>query len=138
MEIFHELSQYAREALPVITIVGLMLSPLYKKGGAIRREARELVEETRKQRAEIDALSHLITESAEAVGTVKGGLLSLLRTQLFTTAGRIIERGWSNAKELEELERHYRAYKALGGNGAGETIYEQARRTRRKGEEHDI
>ena len=34
-----------------------------------------------------------------------------------------IARGWASLEDRENLEYLYRPYKALGGNGTGETLY---------------
>ena len=54
---------------------------------------------------------------------VKEGMMALLHDRLYQACSFFIARGWATLDDRENLEYLYRPYKALGGNGTGETLY---------------
>ena len=67
------------------------------------------VKKLRKKKTEYDVL--------------REGILALLHDRLYTACSFFIARGWASLEDRENLEYLYRPYKALGGNGTGETLY---------------
>jgi hypothetical protein len=56
---------------------------------------------------------------------LKEGIIALLHDRLYTGCSFFIDRGWCSINDRENLEYLYRPYKALGGNGTGESLYRQ-------------
>ena len=54
---------------------------------------------------------------------LREGILALLHDRLYQACSFFIARGWATLDDRENLEYLYRPYKALGGNGTGETLY---------------
>ncbi|MGG5368373.1 hypothetical protein [Enterococcus sp. DIV0240a] len=54
--------------------------------------------------------------------------LALLHWHIYNTCTAMIEREYSTVEELDNLQYFWQAYEALGGNGTGELLYEQARK----------
>ena len=67
------------------------------------------VKKLRKKKTEYDVL--------------REGILALLHDRLYQACSFFIARGWASLEDRENLEYLYRPYKALGGNGTGETLY---------------
>lgn len=59
-----------------------------------------------------------------AVKSLKGGMLSLLRAELIRSHDKYIRKGFCPLYAKEALEKAYKAYSALGGNGAMKQVYE--------------
>lgn len=60
-----------------------------------------------------------------AVKSLKGGMLSLLRAELIRSHDKYIRKGFCPLYAKEALEKAYKAYAALGGNGAMKQVYEE-------------
>ena len=54
---------------------------------------------------------------------LREGILALLHDRLYQACSFFIARGWASIDDRDNLEYLYRPYKALGGNGTGETLY---------------
>lgn len=59
-------------------------------------------------------------------GTLRKGVLALLRYRLFAECERIINRGYITSDELTDLDSLHEAYKGLKGNGTGDTLHRLA------------
>ena len=68
------------------------------------------VKKLRKKKTEYDVL--------------REGILALLHDRLYTACSFFITRGWADLDDRENLEYLYKPYKALGGNGTGENLYQ--------------
>jgi hypothetical protein len=56
---------------------------------------------------------------------LREGILALLHDRLYTACSFFIARGWATTEDRENLEYLYKPYKALGGNGTGEHLYQE-------------
>ena len=59
-----------------------------------------------------------------SVKSLKDGLLSLLRAELIRSHDKYVRKGFCPLYAKEALEKAYKAYSALGGNGAMKQVYE--------------
>jgi len=64
-----------------------------------------------------------VTEDAKAQ---REGVRALLWRELKTLRAEAIEQGGMNIEQRRHLERVYKAYHGLGGNGTGTRLYEEA------------
>jgi hypothetical protein len=55
---------------------------------------------------------------------LREGILALLHDRLYAACSIFIARGWASLDDRENLEYLYKPYKALGGNGTGENLYQ--------------
>jgi hypothetical protein len=51
------------------------------------------------------------------------GLRGIQHHDLYLTCTHYLERGWVTTADLDDLEYLYKPYKALGGNGTGQMLY---------------
>lgn len=51
------------------------------------------------------------------------GLVGLLHHEVYMLCNRYIETGYISTDDLDDLNYLFRSYKALGGNGTGEVLY---------------
>lgn len=56
---------------------------------------------------------------------LKEGIVALLHDRLYQACSFFIERGHCSLTDRSNLEYLYRPYKALGGNGTGESLYKK-------------
>ena len=56
---------------------------------------------------------------------LREGILALLHDRLYQSCSFFIERGFCTIEDRNNLEYLYTPYKALGGNGTGETLYKK-------------
>ena len=56
---------------------------------------------------------------------LREGILALLHDRLYLACSIFIARGWASLDDRENLECLYKPYKALGGNGTGESLYKK-------------
>lgn len=66
---------------------------------------------------------HKLKKKKTEYDVLRGGILALLHDRLYTACSFFIARGWASLDDRENLECLYKPYKALGGNGTGETLY---------------
>ena len=59
---------------------------------------------------------------------LREGILALLHDRLYTACSFFIARGWASLDDRENLEYLYKPYKALGGNGTGENLYQAVKK----------
>lgn len=76
----------------------------------------------------------LLEEQSIQVNFLKEGLLSLIRHNLKTGYDKAFNRGYTTQEEFDIIAESYSSYKALGGNGKGEEIYEKYKRLKIKGD----
>lgn len=62
---------------------------------------------------------------AKAQAANTAGTLALLKDRLFQSCLHYLEKGYCDVHSRESLEALYEAYKAMGGNGTGTTLYER-------------
>ena len=55
---------------------------------------------------------------------LREGILALLHDRLNQACSFFIARGWASVDDRDNLEYLYKPYKALGGNGTGENLYQ--------------
>lgn len=60
----------------------------------------------------------------KSVKSLKDGLLSLLRAELIRSHDKYNKKGFCPLYAKEALEKAYKAYSALGGNGAMKQVFE--------------
>lgn len=56
---------------------------------------------------------------------LKHGLIAILHDRLFQSGMYFINKGEIGLSELKNIEKLYKAYHALGGNGTGTEVYER-------------
>lgn len=54
---------------------------------------------------------------------LRKGIVALLHDRIYQSCSFFIARGWCSMEDRSNLEYLYRPYKALGGNGTGESLY---------------
>ena len=54
---------------------------------------------------------------------IKDGMMALLHDRIYQACSFFIARGWCSPEDRSNLEYLYKPYKALGGNGTGESLY---------------
>jgi hypothetical protein len=54
---------------------------------------------------------------------IKEGMMALLHDRIYQACSFFIARGWCSPEDRSNLEYLYKPYKALGGNGTGESLY---------------
>lgn len=54
---------------------------------------------------------------------VKQGVLAILHDRLYQACQFYLKRGYCTLEDRDNLEYMFRPYKALGGNGTGEELY---------------
>ena len=78
----------------------------------------------------LDIISEEIKESSEYTKgsdeLIKTALCSIQREKLLSTLNKYLDRGFASLEEKEAMTLMYESYKALGGNGFINTVYEQA------------
>ena len=56
---------------------------------------------------------------------LRAGMLALLHDRLYESCSFYIARGYCDVDDRHNLECLYKPYKALGGNGTGESLYKK-------------
>lgn len=56
---------------------------------------------------------------------VKQGVLAILHDRLYQACQFYLQRGYCTLADRDNLEYMFRPYKALGGNGTGEDLYDR-------------
>lgn len=62
-------------------------------------------------------------EENEKTAAMHDGVLALLHDRLYQACQFFLQRGYCNLEDRDNLEYMFRPYKALGGNGTGEELY---------------
>lgn len=56
---------------------------------------------------------------------IKEGMMALLHDRIYQACSFFLKRGWCSLEDRSNLEYLYTPYKALGGNGTGESLYKK-------------
>ena len=56
---------------------------------------------------------------------IKEGMMALLHDRIYQACSFFLKRGWCSLEDRSNLEYLYKPYKALGGNGTGESLYKK-------------
>ena len=56
---------------------------------------------------------------------VREGMMALLHDRIYQACSYFLKRGWCSMEDRSNLEYLYKPYKALGGNGTGESLYQR-------------
>lgn len=56
---------------------------------------------------------------------MKEGMMALLHDRIYQACSFFLARGWCSMEDRSNLEYLYKPYKALGGNGTGESLYKK-------------
>lgn len=56
---------------------------------------------------------------------MKEGMMALLHDRIYQACSYFLKRGWCSMEDRSNLEYLYKPYKALGGNGTGESLYQR-------------
>lgn len=56
---------------------------------------------------------------------IKEGMMALLHDRIYQACSYFLKRGWCSMEDRSNLEYLYKPYKALGGNGTGESLYKK-------------
>ena len=78
---------------------------------------------------------HKLERKKDEYEQLQEGILALLHDRLYQACSFFIARGWAALEDRNNLEYLYRPYKALGGNGTGEDLYQAVLRLPYKKEE---
>lgn len=116
-------------------ILGAGLRQLYKiakekhKENDLNREAfKRVIDNDRKQDERISKLEKHNLEIVEPRGqSLVDAQIAGLHNQIWTKSERYITRGYLNVGELDNFEMMYQAYKNLGGNHTGDTLYQKVK-----------
>ncbi|WP_333603531.1 hypothetical protein [Lactobacillus acetotolerans] len=67
-----------------------------------------------------------IRHKKEQQDAMKNGVLAMLHHELYVECSTYINQGYITTSKLDDLNYIFRSYKALGGNGTGEILYNRA------------
>ncbi len=56
---------------------------------------------------------------------IKEGMMALLHDRIYQACSFFLKRGWCSLEDRSNLEYLYTPYKAIGGNGTGESLYKK-------------
>lgn len=56
---------------------------------------------------------------------IREGMMALLHDRIYQACSFFLKRGWCSLEDRSNLEYLYTPYKALGGNGTGESLYKK-------------
>lgn len=73
--------------------------------------------------AAITWMVRAIHKKKDEYDVLREGILALLHDRLYQSCSIFIERGYCTIEDRNNLEYLYTPYKALGGNGTGESLY---------------
>lgn len=106
-----------------IVVFAIALVFLYK----ILNEGYDLIVEIyEKKKMETDK-NKQIGELQTQVEKIGDGVVALLHFRLYVECQRIICCGYCSLDEWEDLEHLFQTYEALGGNGTGKILYQEAK-----------
>jgi len=116
-------------------IFGLILRQLYKIYKEKREENRlnkiafkRVIDNDAKQDKRISKLEKHNLDIVEPRGqNLVDAQIAGLHNQIWTKSERYITRGYLNFGELDNFEMMYQAYKNLGGNHTGDTLYQKVK-----------
>lgn len=75
--------------------------------------------------AAITWMVRAIHKKKDEYDILREGILALLHDRLYQSCSFFIERGFCTIEDRNNLEYLYTPYKALGGNGTGESLYQK-------------
>lgn len=86
-------------------------------------------------------MTTLITSFGSRKKNIDKALKGLLHDKIYDNCIKYIDRGYVTVDELENLNYIYEPYRALGGNGTGESLYKEVqslpKRNQNEGKEKD-
>ena len=75
--------------------------------------------------AAITWMVRAIHKKKDEYDVLREGILALLHDRLYQSCSFLIEQGFCTIEDRNNLEYLYTPYKALGGNGTGESLYKK-------------
>lgn len=84
--------------------------------GAIKSLAKVIKVQQEKKQKEKELMN-------ESINLLKNANLAILHNKIYTQCGEYLEVGFIAVDDLDDLNYLFNAYKSLGGNGTGETLY---------------
>lgn len=78
-----------------------------------------------KEKTRLTTIENQLVEVQDSLNERKEISKALLHHEIFQTARTALDRGYISEIELENLELLYTPYKAIGGNGTAERLYEK-------------
>lgn len=75
--------------------------------------------------AVITWLWKLLMDKKKENELIKEGMMALLHDRIYQACSFFLAQGWCTAEDRSNLEYLYTPYKALGGNGTGESLYKK-------------
>ncbi|MGX6991756.1 hypothetical protein [Pseudolactococcus reticulitermitis] len=84
--------------------------------GSIRSLTKALLRQQDKRQQEKELLKSSFL-------MLKDSQLAILHNKIYTNCGEFLEAGYISIDDLDDLNYLFNAYKSLGGNGTGETLY---------------
>jgi len=70
-------------------------------------------------------LSRRIKYELAEQALLKEGMLALMHDRLYALCNEHIEKRYISTSDLKNIEKIYKSYHALGGNGTGDTLFEK-------------
>ncbi|EJE97472.1 hypothetical protein [Liquorilactobacillus mali] len=118
--------------LSQIGVIGLLFGAIKKWGSylkhkkAMQKEAAAKIEQV--QNDEIKGLHQSDT-------LLKAGVVAMLHHEIYANCTEYLKHDYVTAGQLNDLEYIFSSYKALGGNGTGEILYDRVKELAIKEEE---
>ncbi len=84
--------------------------------GAIRSLSKAILKQQEKKQQEKEILN-------DSISMLKKANLAILHNKIYTQCGEFLEAGHICVDDFDDLNYLFNAYKSLGGNGTGETLY---------------
>ena len=75
--------------------------------------------------AVITWLWKLLMDKKKENELIKEGMMALLHDRIYQACSFFLAQGWCSTEDRSNLECLYVPYKALGGNGTGESLYKK-------------
>ena len=91
----------------------------------LERERHE--ERERREQKRNEELNNKLEELAMQIKRCTEGNVAIEHHMLYEQCNRIIDRNWVKTDELDDLRYIFENYKASGGNGTGELLYNRVR-----------
>ena len=84
--------------------------------GAIKLLSKAMIKQQEKKQKEKEILNDFML-------LLKNANLAILHNKIYTQCGEFLDAGYICVVDLDDLNYLFNAYKSLGGNGTGETLY---------------
>ncbi|HCS93138.1 MAG TPA: hypothetical protein DIW15_00315 [Bavariicoccus seileri] len=115
----------------ILSIFGMGVFTILWKGLSVITKAMKDKAEAKKKIADN-------TESR--FKNIEDGMVAMLHSRIYKMCSEYLNDGWISFDDLDDLDYLFKSYKALGGNGTGETIYNKVKDlpNNQRGENNDV